>query len=142
MGHRDLLVTQIYLRAESQTPALTHAPASAVPAASFSRANQKEPCLRWRLGTPALLGNLSTHGVFFCMPLAWRSIPPLPESRKILMVRELPPIPGSQKWPLPCISEDGIVHFTDPAFPGSQRSKRQRRAFILDRVFETIERTE
>jgi len=41
MGHRDLLVTQIYLRAKSQTPALTHAAASAVPAASFLRANLK-----------------------------------------------------------------------------------------------------
>jgi len=41
MGHRDLLVTQIYLRAKSQTPAITHAAASAVPAASFWRASRK-----------------------------------------------------------------------------------------------------
>jgi hypothetical protein len=42
-------VTQIYLRAKSQTPAITHAAASAVPAASFSRANRTKriaSCLR------------------------------------------------------------------------------------------------
>src|SRR5271157_199072 len=40
MGHRDLLVTRIYLRAKSQTSALTHAAASAARATSFSRVNR------------------------------------------------------------------------------------------------------
>src|SRR5271165_127702 len=35
MGHRDLLVTRIYLSAESQVSALTHAAASAARAASL-----------------------------------------------------------------------------------------------------------
>ncbi len=82
------------------------------------------------------------QGVVFCMARPGPPSHPSLGSRKTLTLLGLPLYPGLPEWPLPCISELGIVHFYlgQPSQVPSVRSAFERlgELFHCDWCLETV----